>query len=227
MLKEEPMGFFEQVRQEAQPIWDRVLEHPFIRGLADGTLPEETFRYYVGQDTKYLVQYARARAAGIVKASDPATMLVFAEGVNYVLAGETSFHQRSAAFFGQQMADFLQGEMAPTNRAYTDYLLGVAYTGTLAELVAASLPCPYGYGQVAERLLSSGLPDHPLYAGWIQHYSSDALQQKRAWFCELFDHLAARGDAGDRARMTEHYLTCSRYEWMFFDMAWRRETWPI
>jgi len=85
------MSFFEQVHHEAQPIWDRVLEHPFIRGLADGTLPEETFRYYVGQDTKYLVQYARARAAGIVKASDPATMLVFAEGVNYVLAGETSF----------------------------------------------------------------------------------------------------------------------------------------
>jgi thiaminase/transcriptional activator TenA len=221
------MSFFEQVHREAQPIWDRVLEHPFIQGLADGTLPEETFHYYVGQDTKYLVQYAKARAAGIVKANDAATMLAFAEGVNYVLAGETSFHQRSAQFYGQQLADFLQGEMAPTNRAYTDYLLGVAYTGTLADLVAASLPCPYGYGQVAERLLSQGLPDHPLYAAWIQHYSSDALQQKRAWFCDLFNQLAARGDAADRVRMTEHYLTCSRYEWMFFDMAWRRETWPV
>src|SRR3954452_18389048 len=143
------MSFFEQVHREAQPIWDRVLEHPFIQGLVDGTLPDETFHYYVGQDTKYLVQYARARAAGIVKASDPATMLAFAEGVNYVLAGETSFHQRSAQFYGQQLSDFLQGEMAPTNPAYTDYLSGVAYTGSLAALVAASLPCPYGYGQVS------------------------------------------------------------------------------
>jgi thiaminase/transcriptional activator TenA len=221
------MSFFEQIRREAQPIWDKVLEHPFIRELADGTLSEEIFRYYVGQDTKYLVQYARARSAGVVKARDVETMQVIAEGISYILAGETMFHRRSAEFFGRDLADFLQGEMAPTNRAYTDYLLGVAYSGTLGELVAAGLPCPYGYGWVAQQLLARGLPDHPLYAAWINHYAGEELQQKRVWFCGLLDRLAESADADERARMAEHYLTCSRYEWMFFDMAWRKETWPI
>lgn len=222
------MSFFEQIRREGQPIWERVLEHPFIQGLAAGTLPDEVFYYYVGQDYKYLVEFARARSAGIVKARDLETMQVFAEGVNYVLSGETIFHQRSAEYFGKQLVDFLPGQMAPTNRAYTDYVKAVAYTGTLGELVAASLPCPHGYGEIARRLLARGkLPDHPLYAAWIEHYAADDLRQRTDWTCALLDRLAAGADEAERARMREHYLTCSRYEWMFFDMAWRQEQWPI
>src|SRR5438067_9376554 len=111
------MSFFEQVRREAQPIWDKVLEHPFIQGLASGTLPDAVFDYYVGQDYKYLIEFARARTAGIAKARDLETMQVFAEQVNYILNGETIFHQKSAEYFGRRLADFLPGPMAPTNQA--------------------------------------------------------------------------------------------------------------
>lgn len=221
------MSFFEQVRREAQPIWDKVLEHPFIQGIADGTLPDETFHYYVGQDYKYLIEYARARAAGVAKARDLDAMQYFAEGITYVLAGETIFHAKSAEYFGRKLVDFLEGETAPTNRAYTSYLMAVAYAGTFGELVAACLPCPYGYGDIARKLLPRGLPDHPLYDAWIRHYGSDDLRNKTDFLCRLLDRLAERADPTERQRMAEHYLTCSRYEWMFFDMAYRRETWPV
>ena len=27
--------------------------------------------------------------------------------------------------------------------------------------------------------------------------------------------------------MRRHFLATSRYEWMFWDMGWRREVWPV
>jgi thiaminase/transcriptional activator TenA len=27
--------------------------------------------------------------------------------------------------------------------------------------------------------------------------------------------------------MRRHFVTTSRYEWMFWDMGWRQETWPV
>ncbi len=221
------MSFFEQIQRQAQPIWDRVLEHPFIRGIADGTLPEETFRSYLAQDYKYIVEYGRARAAAIVKAGDLESMQLFSDSVNFILAGETIFHRRAAEYFGLTLADLLEGEKAPTCQAYTSYLLAVASTGTFGELVAAGLPCTWGYGWVGRTLMARGLPDHPLYAEWIRTYGSDELKKRSDRQCALLDRLAEQADDGQRALLARHYLTCSRYEWMFFDMGWRNESWPI
>jgi thiaminase/transcriptional activator TenA len=221
------MRFFEQVRRQSQPIWDQVLEHPFIRGIADGSLPDQTFRYYIGQDYKYLVEYGRARAAAVVKASDLETMQIFAESVTYILVGETLFHRRAAEYFGRKLTDFLEGEKAPTNQAYASYLLAVAHTGTFGELVAACLPCLWGYGYVGRELLARGLPDHPLYADWIRTYGGDELRARSDRMCGLLDRIAERADADQRAKLAQHYLTCSRYEWMFFDAAYKHESWPV
>jgi thiaminase (transcriptional activator TenA) len=221
------MRFFEQIHRQAQPIWDQVLVHPFIRGIAEGSLAEDTFQYYLGQDYKYLVEYGRARAAAVVKAHDLATMQTFAESVNYILQGETIFHRRAAEYFGRDLADFLEGDKAPTNQAYASYLLAVAHTGTFAELVAACLPCLWGYGYVGRQLLARGLPDHPLYANWIATYGADDLRERSERMCALLDRLAERADSDEQARIARHYLTCTRYEWMFFDAAYKKESWPV
>ena len=41
--------------------------------------------------------------------------------------------------------------------------------------------------------------------------------------------LAAGRDltAGQEARARDHFETGARYEWMFWDAAWRRESWPL
>ena len=44
---------------------------------------------------------------------------------------------------------------------------------------------------------------------------------------DCVDRLAADIKPAERAAMTRHFVTTSRYEWMFWDMGLRRESWPI
>jgi thiaminase (transcriptional activator TenA) len=220
------MSFFAETRRQADPIWQAVFDHPFVRGIGDGTLPLERFRYYLGQDYKYIIRYAQMRAVAVAKARDISAMRTFADGVNFILNGEALFHRHAAEYLGTSVDDFAAGEMAPTNRAYTDFLATVAYSGSLGELISAMLPCLYGYCEIGRHLASS-IPDHPLYARWIQTYAGEEMWQRALWNGEFLDRLAAEASAGERNLIASHFLTGSRYEYMFFDMGWREEKWPV
>lgn len=43
----------------------------------------------------------------------------------------------------------------------------------------------------------------------------------------LTDRLGEEISPTERRRVVEHFVTTSRYEWMFWDAAWRRESWPV
>lgn len=221
------MTFFDEINQQAAPIWAKVLEQPIIRAIHSGTLPQDTFRYYMGQDYKYIVEYARVGAVSVTKAPDVETMKSFAEGALFILGGEALFHQFAAEHLGCTIADFQAGERAPTNEAYIRYMAHVAHTGTFADGVVATMPCLWGYGYVGRELAKHGLPEHPLYRRWIETYASEELEQRSNRRADLINRLAEPLDESSRARLAHHYLTCSRYEWMFFDMAYRKEQWPV
>jgi thiaminase len=44
---------------------------------------------------------------------------------------------------------------------------------------------------------------------------------------DLVDAEAAAAGAAQRASMRAHFLRSCRYEWMFWDAAWRLERWPV
>ena len=56
------MNFSEILIRETTPILEANFKHPFVTGLADGTLDMAKFRYYMIQDMLYIVAYARAMA---------------------------------------------------------------------------------------------------------------------------------------------------------------------
>ena len=37
--------FTDELRLTAAPIWEADLKHPFVRGIADGSLPTEKFKF--------------------------------------------------------------------------------------------------------------------------------------------------------------------------------------
>ncbi|GGM60774.1 thiaminase/transcriptional activator TenA [Halarchaeum rubridurum] len=219
------MGYTETLAEVADPIWDAIEAHPMVSGLGDGTLDVEPFRYWVRQDYVYLVEYCRVFAYGAARAPDLATLRRFAELLGETAETEMALHREYAAEFGITEAELEATEASPTTRAYTDFLVRTAATGTFGDLVAALLPCMWGFNETAKRLEAGGLPDDERYAEWVRTYAGDEFAELAAWCKDLMDDVAAESSDAERERYREIFETSARYEYRFWDAAWREEGW--
>lgn len=222
------MSFTRRLRQLAEPIWDAQLTHPFVVALGNGTLPKRKFRYYILQDARYLEELARIFALGAQKAQDPDTALRFAKLVEETIVVERGLHETYGKQWKLTTADMRNTPLAPTNYAYCRHMRSIAQTGTLAELTVVALPCAWIYYAVGQHLLRKGPPSskHP-YRNWLLLYGSPEFAEVTRWMRALVDKEAKQAGAAEKERMSEAFLTSSRYEWMFWDMAWREEQWPV
>lgn len=216
-------GFADELRAAAADVWEAQHAHPFVRGVGDGTLAEETFRHYVRQDYVFLVDYGRLLALACARAPELATMRRFAELTQAILVDEMDLHRSLAAEWGIAGEELEREPAAPATSAYADFLLRTAALGDFAELVAALLPCMWGYAEVGERLAAAGPPAHPGYARWIETYADPQFQALAEWCRGLVDKLGRDADEAARARMRRAFVASSRHELAFWDAAWRRE----
>lgn len=209
-----------------QHVYARILAHPFLAGLTDGSLPRDAFAHYVVQDALYLVDYARALALVGAKAPDEHALSMFASHAHGAIEVERSLH---AGLFREMgiSADQVRATPAqPTTLAYCSYLLRSCHQGSFAEGLAAVLPCYWIYAEVGQALLARSSPD-PAYARWIATYGGEEFGRIVADVLALVDSTGERAGAAEQAAMREHVVTTARYEWMFWDAGWRRETWPV
>lgn len=221
------MTFSDDLRDLAAPVWRAQHEHPFVRGIGDGTLELERFAYWVRQDYLFLIEYCRLFALAAARSPDLATLGRFAELLATTANVEMGLHRAYAAEFGIAEAELEAEPLQPATRAYTDFLLRVAATADFAELVAALLPCMWGFSEIGGELAARGLPAEGRYARWIAMYADSEFAALAAWCRALVDRLAEGvGEAG-RRRMADAFLTSSRYELAFWQAAWDREQWPV
>jgi len=207
-------------------IFDSILAHPFIKGLTDGNLDRESFKFYVIQDALYLREFARALSIAAAKSPDDDWIITFNEHSATALRVERSLHESFFRDFNLSEEDLRLTEMAPTNLAYTSYLLAVAYSRPFHEVVASLLPCYWIYWEVGRSLQSSGSPDE-LYKRWIDTYASESFAEVVRAVLGLADKIGEKLNAEEIKAVERHFLTTSRYEWMFWDMGYRREQWPV
>jgi thiaminase/transcriptional activator TenA len=212
--------FSAQLRRAADSVWRAQHEHPFVRGVADGTLPVERFARYVRQDYLFLVDYARVLALGAARAPDLETMRRFADLAQAILGEEMELHRAYAREFGIAPAELEAEPPDPLTRAYTDFLLRTAALGSFAELAAALLPCMWGYAEIGARLAER--PDEspePRYARWIETYAAAGFQELAAWCRGLVDRLAAAASDDERRRMRRAFVASSEHELAFWDVG--------
>jgi thiaminase/transcriptional activator TenA len=219
--------FTDELFAAARPLWEAQLEHPFVRGIAAGDVAPEVFRRWVVQDYLFLKEFARVFAWAAAKADRLASMAWYAAALDLTLNTEMDLHRSYAARFGISTDELEAAEMWPTNRAYTDFLVRSAGDGDPAELAAALLPCVWGYAWIGKRLAEAERPSDRRYADWIEQYASPEFQQAADWLREEMDRLAAGASDARRERLRELFLLSSRYEWMFWEMCWRGEAWPV
>lgn len=218
----------EELRAGAAAVWEAQHDHPFVRGIGDGTLDGERFNLWIRQDYVFLVEYARVFGLGVARAPDLDAMARFADLAQATLREEMELHRSYAAELGISGEDLEREAMLPTTRGYTDFLVRTAAHEDFAELVAALLPCMWGFSDIGRRLAERGRPADGRYSRWIDMYASDEFARLAEWCRELCDRVGGELPPGGRgrARMAEAFLTSTRYELAFWQMAWERERWP-
>ena len=213
------MNFSEHAWAQAAPILRAIEQHPFIAELASGALSSQRFHYYMAQDALYLDDYARALALAASQAPRADEVEFWSTAAVGVIVAERQLH-------AQFVAQPDPGSRSPTCTAYTSYLLAFNARGAYAQLVAAVLPCFWIYEHVGQVLARSAteLRSHP-YRAWIETYANPDFAAASARARSIADRAVTA--ARDRDQATAVFLTACRYEWMFWDAAWRMEAWPI
>lgn len=220
--------FTDYLLRTGEKYWESYLHHPFVQGIGDGTLDTAAFRYYMCQDYVYLMDYAKLYAYGVIKARDLKTMELFSTVTEGLLHTEMELHRQYAARFDITQEELEQTEPSPMNIAYTKYMLSVAQTGSLAELVACLLPCIWGYAHIGKRLAKAGLPEsQPLYHDWILMYASEEMDKMASWMAALMDELAEGVSEAERQVLEKHFITTTKFEYMFWEMSYHQQTWPV
>ncbi len=217
------MSLSAELRAAADPIWRAQHAHPFLRGIEDGTLALDRFAFYMRQDYRFLVDYARMLALGSARAPDLETMTRFAELAREVLVTELDLHRSLAAELGVT-EDELQAERpAPATQGYADFLVRTAAQGDFGELAAALAPCMWGYAELGQAIAGRGRPPQPHYDRWVDMYASPEFGELADWCRELLDRVGERLTAAGRAPLRRAFLLSSRHELAFWEMAWRGE----
>jgi thiaminase/transcriptional activator TenA len=220
------VAFCDELMAVSQGIWEREKQHPFVLGIGRGDLDAARFRYYLEQDYLYLIDYAKVFALGAVRAPDLATEAYFAKLCAETLNEEMDLHRSYCAEFGIAPKDLESAQPSQVTRGYTGHLLQTAGTGGIAEIVAAVLPCYWGYWEIASYLKAQGVPKEPRYRKWIEMYASAPIAANVAWLRDAMERLAAACSVADRERLKRIFHDSSRWEYLFWEMAWNRDGWP-
>ncbi len=222
----ERKGFTNELWRSITSIYSEILAHQFLRGLTDGTLTEERFRFYVLQDAFYLREYARALSLTGVRSPDESVLVMFNEHSAGAITVERSLHEGFLKDLGVAQEEAGATKASPTTLAYTSFLLRTATLGDYPEVLGAVLPCYWIYSEVGKALLERGSPN-PRYQKWIDTYGGEEFGSLVEAVLDLTDRVCEDLNPSQKARVREAFIITSRYEWMFWDAAWKLESWPV
>lgn len=164
-------GVSGQLWSASQPEVYRALYHPFVRALADGSLPRSVFQHYIAQDAFFLQQFMTAYDAAVQLATtqSPGIVAVLLQ-LKHGAEGELEMHGSYAEEWG---VDLSAVQPSKGTLAYTSFLHQTAAEAKhVSEILAAVVPCLRLYAFLGLRL-SAAHPGPPhAYTHWMDTYSS-------------------------------------------------------
>ena len=217
---------YEEMRQRADPLWRAIFGHPFVTGIGDGSLSRDRFEFFLKQDYVYLIDFSRVFALACAKSWNLPDMEAFAKLLSATLSLEMELHRKTCAAFGISSGELEKTGKSMITSAYTDLLVRTCYEGGITDILAVLLPCACGYAEIGQRLKSQGVPENPFYREWIDTYSSRAFLDLSEWLIGRMNALAADADAKRKESWYRLYVSSTRFEYLFFDMSWKKEGWP-
>src|SRR5271165_417861 len=217
--------FSDEAWQRIASLRRAIHQLPFNVELAAGSLDRQRFQTYIVQDAIYLGQFSRALAISAAKAPDTPTMQSFAQSVLGAIAVEQALHGRYLRDFGVDPAGIADAEPSPDCLAYTSYLIAAAYHEPWEVLVAALLPRFWIYWDVGCAIARTAAPQNP-YKAWIDTYADEHFGEAVETAVATGDRAAAAVTTATRTAMLVAFVRACQYEWLFWDGAYQRRSWP-
>lgn len=210
------MSWTKEIWEASLPIYNRIISHPFIKELAEGTLATERFVRYIAQDEIYIKNYGEEMFLMADMMPDEQMREMFRELAKGGMEAEGAMHALLIERFGINTAvepsDVTAGYMAHTRRHIN--------SGSLAHAMAAMLPCMWIYNEVGLYIYAHRNPNPNPYAEWVATYASEDFTECTRLILELCDLIAEEATPEVREEMREAYLTAAEYEWAFWNWGY-------
>ena len=220
--------FTDQIFKRVEPLWEAYLEHPFVKGIGEGTLDKEKFKHYLKQDYIYLIEYSRIFAIGASKSKDLKSMTMFADLLHGTMNYEMDLHRKYADQFGISKQELEAKKPSATMTAYTSYMLNKAQLGGVENATAAVLACAWSYNYIGKNLAKlPGAVDDEFYGHWVKTYSSEGFTKIANDCKDLLNELTAEKSVDELKELEEIVVKTSNFEYMFWEMAEKISDWPV
>ena len=214
-----------QAWQEAEPVYKAILNHPYLKSLADGSLPKEKFIYYTEQNAVYLAEYARTLSAIASRLPTITHRRTLTEYATTTIASESWTYDSYRKLTGREL---VMPRPAPSCLAYTSFEAQQAARAPVEVAMATILPCFWVYWGVGRHLVENQTkrPGNP-YQDWINAYNDETFGQSVQTAINICDELAEATTPAVRKDMTLSFVQAVRYEWMFWEASWTMQRWPV
>lgn len=215
------MNWSEQAWEKVQPIYERIIDMPFIRELMNGTLTTEQFRFYISQDSIYLEHFGKALALIAARAERVEDSLAFISFAQNAIIVEQSLHESYFKEFGVTG----KGIAEPACHHYIHFLKSTTALEAVAVGMAAVLPCFRIYKEVGDYIVQHQTGDSNRYQVWIDTYGGEEFAQAVRQATMICDRIAAAVTERTKTEMTDAFITASRLEYDFWDGAYQLRKW--
>jgi thiaminase (transcriptional activator TenA) len=219
-------AFSREAWQRNAHTYEVIRTMPFNAELANGTLSEARFKHYITQDAHYLIGFGRALTLAAAKAPDPDRIVQFAKSAERAIVVERALHGSFFAHYGITPRIFADTPLSPACHHYVSYLLATAYAEPYHVLLGALLPCFWIYAEVGRDILARAAAANP-YQAWIDTYAGEEFHAAVRAVIDATDEAAAGASAHACERMHRAFARATQLEWIFWDSAYRLETWPV
>lgn len=219
------MKFTEKLLERNLDLWDGYLEHPFVKGIAEGDLDIDHFRYYMIQDYIYLFDYVKVFSLGLAKCTSFEDQNLMSASIAGVLWEIDNVHKKYMERIGITKEEIENLPVHIDNTSYTKYMLYCGYDGDYFDVLMAILSCVWSYNYIAEKINDKdpNAKNHEFYGQWVESYISEEFRAMKEGLVQRVDELAKEVSEKQLEKAHTIFINCSIYEMQFWEMAVARE----